>query len=128
MSHNESQSSAIAQRFKEEIESMDLSINEIARQLGDINHQRIRDVLREKTCLATDLLAKTAVLGVDVKYVVTGKRTVPQITPSERALLENYRSSSKQNKDRLEAPGAETKEQELNATLIGEGSTPQSSP
>jgi len=65
-------SDAIAQRFVEKLASMDLSINEIARRMGGQPPQRIRDVLRGKARLPTDLLALSVGIGMDVNYVLTG--------------------------------------------------------
>lgn len=90
----------IAQRFAEELEQLELSVSEIARRMGQ-PHQRIRDVLRARTRLPTDLLALAVGLGVDVNYILTGVRTPAPKTQAERKLIDHYRSSSKQNKDHL---------------------------
>ncbi len=98
--NNKDLSVAIGQRFAEELDRLDLSVNEIARRMGNQHPQRVRDVLSGKTRVPTDMLALAVGLGVDVNYIITGQM-IPVLTKEESTFLDNYRSSSKQNKDHL---------------------------
>lgn len=97
-------SEEIAQRFKKEIERTQLSNCELACQIGEPHPQRIRDVLRGKQRLPADMLSRAATIGIDVMYVVSGERTPMQISTTERALLENYRSTAKHERTHLVTP------------------------
>lgn len=68
-------SADIVQRFSREVERTELSICELARRIGEAQPQRIRDVLRGKTRLPADMLARAATIGIDTLYVITGQRT-----------------------------------------------------
>lgn len=71
---DQSLSAEIGQRFAEELERTELSVSEISRRMEGQPPHRIRDVLRGKTRLPTDLLALSVGIGVDVSYVLTGSR------------------------------------------------------
>lgn len=50
-----------------------------------------------------DYLAKIAVIGVDVVYLITGQRSVPvALNKKEEALLDNYRNSNEAGKKAVE--------------------------
>ncbi|SIQ11216.1 hypothetical protein [Marinobacterium stanieri] len=86
---------AITERFAEEIDKTGMSISEIARRT-DIEHYRIRDVLRHKQRLPTDILARSASIGIDINYVLTG--VICSVSHQEKKFIENYRESSEKGR------------------------------
>lgn len=61
-------------RMREEIESQGLSMADAARNMGEKNAQRLRDIVNGRQKLSAEMLAKSAVIGIDVNYVLTGDR------------------------------------------------------
>jgi len=94
-------STAITQRFTEELEQLGMPITEAARRMGESHPQRIRDVIRGRQGLPSDMLSRASTIGVDVMYVVSGTRTPKPLNGNERALLENYRAVAKQERAQL---------------------------
>lgn len=92
---------AITERFTEEVQRTALPVSEVARRMGESSHQRVRDVMRGKQRLPADMLAKAALIGFDVNYILTG--TPPQLSHKETAILNNYRAASSEGRDHLEA-------------------------
>lgn len=55
----------------------------------------------------SEYLAKAAAIGIDVLYVLTGIRTGNAgLVPEEAALLDNYRNSSEEGKQAIQATSA----------------------
>ena len=97
-SENQQLSEHIVQRFSQEVNRTELSICELARQIGEPHPQRIRDVMRGKQRLPADLLARAATVGIDTLYVITGQRNQAPVKPREQEFLDNYRAVSKAEK------------------------------
>jgi hypothetical protein len=93
---------AITERFAEEVGKTELGTAEIARRTG-IDADCIRDVLHHKQPLPAEILARSAALGIDLNYVLTGAR--PAVSPHEQALITHYRHATSSQKDQLEAAG-----------------------
>jgi len=53
-----------------------------------------------------EFLAKIAEIGGDVLYILTGQRTVGELTSDEAALLENYRHTQPDGKAALQTTSA----------------------
>lgn len=71
----------IPQRIREEISLLGLSLAETSRRAGESSPQRLKDVLSGRQKCPADLVAKLASLGVDIFYVLTGERSVPESQP-----------------------------------------------
>lgn len=61
-------------RLRDEIEQAGMSLAEAARAAGEKSPQRVKDVVSGKQRCPIDLLARLDGTGVDVFYVLTGKR------------------------------------------------------
>ncbi len=105
----------ITERFTEEVQRTELPVSEVARRMGEASHQRVRDVMRGKQRLPADMLAKAALIGFDVNYILTG--TPPQLSRKEAALIKHYRAASSADRDHLEAAFAAS-EKSTRARLI----------
>lgn len=73
-----------------------------AERIG-VGRQKLRHWETKEALPKPEFLAYMANLGVDLNYVLVGRR---QTSPDEAALLANYRASSKKNQDHLKAVGA----------------------
>lgn len=82
-------------RLREELERLNLSMADAARDIGEESSQGIRDVCSGRKRASAELVAKLAVVGVDVLYILTGTHgAAPALKPDEAALLDNYRHCS----------------------------------
>lgn len=98
-------------RLREEILRLDLTLAGAARAAGESTPQRIKDVVSGKQRCPVDLLARMDGIGVDIFYVITGRRqdgdgpADGMLGNDERALLAAFRSSSASGKRALKAMG-----------------------
>lgn len=81
-------------RLKEELERLGLKPAAAAKAVGEPDSQGLRDILGGRKRLSADLLAALSATGVDVAYVLTGRRADLVLTADERELLALYRSAS----------------------------------
>lgn len=58
---------------------------------------------RDKAVMGTEVLSNFAKAGADVLYILTGEKKESSLSRDEEILLDNYRHSSKKNKDILKA-------------------------
>lgn len=63
-------------RLREEIDRLGISLAEAARSAGEKSPQRIKDVVSGKQRCPAELLARLEGIGVDIFYVITGKKQV----------------------------------------------------
>ena len=63
-------------RLREELDRLGLSLAEAARVAGEKSPQRVKDVVSGKQRCPSELLARLDGSGVDVLYVLTGRRPV----------------------------------------------------
>lgn len=101
----------ISDRLREEILRLGLTLAAAARAAGESTPQRIKDVVSGKQRCPVDLLARMDGIGVDIFYVITGRRQDGDglvdgtLGNDERALLAAFRSSSASGKRALKAMG-----------------------
>jgi hypothetical protein len=86
-------------RLREQLEKRGYSMAEASRLMEETSPQRLRDVVNGRQKIPADMLAKAAMLGVDIFYVLTGEHQVNEaLTGDETDLLENYRHASDEQK------------------------------
>lgn len=88
-------------RLKDEFTRLGLKISQAASAAGESDSQGLRDVLGGRKRLSAELLAALEPLGVDVAYILTGKRSLAATTASEQMLLEGFRAMDEPTKKRL---------------------------
>jgi hypothetical protein len=106
-------------RLKEEITRLGFSLAKASREMGESSPQRLKDVTNGRQKLPTELLASAALIGVDIIYVVTGEQgsKMVNLTTQETALVENYRASSEEDKNHIEAVGASFAQQDIGTSI-----------
>lgn len=73
-----------------------------SRAAGETSPQRLKDVVSGRQKCPADLIARLAVVGVDISYVLTGQRpAAAELTPDETALLDNYRHSGPEHQQNI---------------------------
>lgn len=101
----------INDRLREEFVRLGFTLAAAARAAGETTSQRIKDVVSGKQRCPIDLLARLDGIGVDIFYVITGRRQDGEeradaaLGEDERALLAAFRSSSASGKRALKAMG-----------------------
>ncbi len=66
-------STEVTQRFSLELNSSELCVGELPKQMGNPKPHLIRNFLRGNILLPADLLAQAAIVGNDTIYVITGQ-------------------------------------------------------
>jgi hypothetical protein len=69
-------------RLKEELERLGIKPAAAAKAAGEADSQGLRDVLGGRKRLSADLLAALESVGVDVSYVLLGRRGAQGISPA----------------------------------------------
>lgn len=103
---------SIGERLKEEREKLQYSQIEMAVGAG-VKRNAQGNYEKGERAPDANYLAAIAILGVDIKYVITGVRDSSTLLPIEQAMLTAFRGAS------LELQGAA-----LNVLLSGKASTP----
>ncbi len=91
-------------RLKEELDRLALKPAAAAKAAGEPDSQGLRDVLGGRKRLSAELLSALSATGVDVAYVLTGKKNLeqpPALTAEERVLLDGFRSLDAGTRKRL---------------------------
>lgn len=72
-------------RLRAELERLGLSLAAASRAAGESSPQRLKDVMSGKQKCPVDLIARLAIAGVDLIYVLTGERA--SVPPQNSACL-----------------------------------------
>lgn len=86
----------IHERLRAELKRLDRSAAQASKAAGEVNSQRLRDVLSGRKRLTADLLgALVLAVGVDGHYVLTGHQEphTPPLTTDEQELLALFRAA-----------------------------------
>lgn len=102
---------ALCYRVWQERVRLKLSRAYVAQECG-IGQQRIKSIEQGTGRYPdTTVIASLGVCGMDVSYILVGKRTQPLLRPDEAALVENYRNTSAENRKVLRKIGAALEKQ-----------------
>lgn len=94
-------------RLRGELDRLGLKLADASRQAGEVSTQRLKDVVSGRQKCPAELVARLAVTGIDVLYVLTGAQTTSNgalthhLPPDEQLLLDAYRGLNASRKKQL---------------------------
>jgi hypothetical protein len=94
-------------RLRGELDRLGLKLADASRKAGEVSAQRLKDVVSGRQKCPAELVARLAVTGIDVLYVLTGENaaanaaTSQHLQPDEQLLLDAYRGLNATKKKQL---------------------------